>query len=882
MSHRIRPRFNLSRLHPVSLSSGWLVLLVSVAISTLLSGVRQLGLLQSLELGAFDQLLQLRPDQGPDPRLLVVTVTEADIQARQEDPLSDRTLAQLLQELARYQPRVMGLDIYRDISQEPGHADLTAQLRQSDRIITVCKSPGNDTEIPPPPGIPSDRLSFSDIVVDPGGIVRRSLLAITPLDHAKCAAPYSFGLQVARHYLQAQNIELFDHEYLGFGSTALRPLEANSGGYQGIDARGYQVLLNYRSRDRVAQQVTLSQVLEGKINPNWVKDRIVLIGYAAASKRDAFYTPYSSGQPQNQQMPGVIVHAQMVSQLLGTVLDHQPLFWFWPQWGEVLWIWGWAVVGGSLAWCIRHPLRLGLAEGASLGVLCGICFGLLTQAGWIPLVPPALALVGTGGSVIAYKVLYDALFDALTGLPNRTLFIDRLRNSIRRAQRHRSAEAASDATLSKLKRASINSGAASNLLAVLCLNLDGFKVVNESFGLMVGDELLTRVVQRLKASLRPGDLVARLGGDEFTILLQSINDLSEAVRIADRLQNTLTLPFKLGAAQSGSSAAGSCEVYIGASIGIAASTGSDDQPEDLLRNAHTAMHRAKAQGPLHHEVFDPDMRVQVQRRLQLEADLRQAIERQEFLLHYQPIVFLETGRISGFEALVRWQRPTPRGVSDVGGGLVSPAVFIPVAEETGLIIPIGQWVLYEACHQMCTWQQLPHLERDLPLMISVNLSGKQFSQPDLLPQIEQTLQETGLAAHCLKLEITESVVMTNVESAIAMLLQMKALHVQLSIDDFGTGYSSLSTLYRFPIDTLKIDRSFVSRLDNDAESVKIAQTIVALAHNLGMDVVAEGVETAEQLAHLKALNCEYAQGYFFSRPLDTQAAAALIAANPQW
>jgi len=864
--HKIRSvRSSLGDLNVAVLGASWPVILASVTITALLVGVRQLGMLEALELGAFDRLIQLRPDAGPDPRLLVVIVTEEDIRVRKEDPLSDRTLAQLLRALEQQQPRAIGLDIYRDIPLEPGHADLAAQLRQSDRVVTVCKSPNaaDDPGIPPPPGMPEEQVGFSDIVVDPGGIVRRDLLAVTPLKNSHCATPYSLSLQLARLYLSKQGIKLLDQGHLQFGSTVFKPLKSDAGGYQGMDAGGYQVLLNYRSRDRIANQATLTEVVEGRINPDWIKDRIVLIGYAAASKKDAFYTPYSSGQRQNQQMPGVVVHAQMVSQILSAVLDRRPLFWFWPQWGEVLWIWGWALLGGSLAWGIRHPLRFGLAEGAALGALFSICFGCFLQAGWLPLVPPLLALVGTGGSVIAYKRLSDIFYDSLTGLPNRTLLTKRLRNSIKHAKRQCINRAGTAGPLWKRR---VDPGA--NLFAVLFLDLDRFKIVNESFGHKAGDELLIRVVQRLKACLRPVDTIARLGADEFAILLEPIKDISEAGRIADRIHKKLTLPFSL----SGH------EVYIGASIGIATSAGAsgdaelNDQPEDFLRDAHIAMYRARAQGPAHHQLFDIGMRGQAITRLQLETDLRRAIERQEFQVYYQPIVALRTGRISGFEALVRWQHPQR--------GFVSPAEFIPVAEETNLIIPIGQWVLVQSCQQLRAWQQ--QFPTHSAMMISVNLSGKQFAQPDLLLQIKQILQEAELEAHCLKLEITESVVMNNVESAIAVLLQIKALNVRLSIDDFGTGYSSLSYLYRFPVDTLKIDRSFVSRMDHDPESVKIGQTIVALAHNLNMDVVAEGVETATQFAQLKTLGCEYGQGYFFSKPLDAQAAEALIKTQPQW
>jgi len=401
------------------------------------------------------------------------------------------------------------------------------------------------------------------------------------------------------------------------------------------------------------------------------------------------------------------------------------------------------------------------------------------------------------------------------------------------------------------------------------------------------------LVQRLKACVRPGDTVARIGGDEFTILLEDVQagpqgGCPDAAGVAERIHNELALPFNLAGQ----------EVFTSASIGIAFGiktdpegrgypAGSYEQPEDILRDADAAMYRAKALGKARHEVFDVTMHTQALANLQLENDLRRAIERQEFQVYYQPIVSLldlseplpeASPKITGFEALARWQHPER--------GLISPAEFIPLAEETGLITPLCQWILCTACHQMSIWQQwflTEPQERGAamppPLTISVNLSGKQFSRPDLVEQINQILQQTGLDARSLKLEITESVVMENAKSATAMLSELKSLGVQLYIDDFGTGYSSLSYLHCFPVDALKIDRSFVNRMGIDSQNSQIIQTIIALAHNLNMDVVAEGVETLEQLIQLRELGCKYGQGYFLSRPLNSEAAGILIATN---
>ncbi len=407
------------------------LLLTSVVITLLVMGVRHLGIFQPLELQAFDQSLRLRPEENPDPRLLVVTVTEADIQAqkqRQGGSLSDGALAQLLNKLGQFKPRVIGLDIYHDlpvisipnrdlyrtnaptidrVTHQPredgshsrnNYKDLATRLHSNEQIIAVCRSSepeNNNPGVKPPPEIPPERLGFSDVVVDPDRIVRRHLLALTPNPASACTASYAFSFQLAVRYLEAKGILLkFTPEgYLQLGSIVFKPLSAHTGGYQNIDARGHQVLLNYRSTQNIAPQVTLTQVLNGQLNPNSVKDRIVLIGTTAESFNDYLSTPY-------QEMPGVLIQAQMVSQILSAVLNQRPLLWVFSWWGEALWIWGWSLVGGILAWRLR-ALHLGLTVTAALGTLYGLCFGLLTQGCWVPLVPSALALAATSGTVVA-------------------------------------------------------------------------------------------------------------------------------------------------------------------------------------------------------------------------------------------------------------------------------------------------------------------------------------------------------------------------------------------------------------------------------------------------------------------------------------------------
>jgi len=399
-----------------------------------------------------------------------------------------------------------------------------------------------------------------------------------------------------------------------------------------------------------------------------------------------------------------------------------------------------------------------------------------------------------------------------------------------------------------------------HLFAVLFLDLDRFKNINDSLGHTHGDLLLVAFAERLERTLRPVDTLARFGGDEFAVLLTGIVDTTDAVRVAERIHAELSVPFNLDRNSA----------FATASIGIALSSSGYDRPEDILRDADIAMYRAKENGKARYEMFDQGMHARAVSRLQLESDLRQAVENNEFTIHYQPIVALKTGRLAGFEALVRWNHPRL--------GIVSPADFVPVAEETGLIVPIGQWVLEEACKKVREWQVNSPGHRALSL--SVNLSARQVAQPDLLERIKGALSESTLQPHHLKLEITESVVMGNAEAAAQMFKQLRSLGVQLSIDDFGTGYSSLSYLHRFPLNYLKIDRSFVMRMTTDNDNA-IVKTIATLAQNLGMEVIAEGIETEEQYQRLKELGCEYGQGFLFSRPVDADSASRLLVKDLQ-
>jgi len=456
---------------------------------------------------------------------------------------------------------------------------------------------------------------------------------------------------------------------------------------------------------------------------------------------------------------------------------------------------------------------------------------------------------------------HNAFHDGLTNLPNRALFLDRLQQALTLSKRHSNYK-----------------------FAVLLIDVDEFKIINDSLGHTVGDELLIQIARRLKDSVRRADLVARprpsaaraeaanlpinlndddtlarLGGDEFAILLDDLRDPIEAVRVAERVQAELANAFLVNQQ----------EIVISAGIGIASSTSLHTQAEDLVRDAEIAMYRAKRSGRACCEVSDTAMHANALKRLRLEADLRKALEHGEFRVYYQPIMSLQTGKIVGFEALTRWQRPE---------GVLSPIEFIAVAEEIGLIIPMNQQLMREVCQQLRAWQsQFPS---NPPLSMSVNITSREFAQPDLASGIRKCLEQTGVDPACLQLEIIETIAMGDAEKSGHVLTELKALGVRLSIDDFGTGYSSLSRLRRIPVETLKIDRAFISHMDTDPESREIVRIIIMLAHNLGLQVVAEGTETQEHINLLQQLSCEMAQGYFFSRPADAEAMVKLLANQP--
>jgi diguanylate cyclase (GGDEF)-like protein len=497
----------------------------------------------------------------------------------------------------------------------------------------------------------------------------------------------------------------------------------------------------------------------------------------------------------------------------------------------------WRVWLENFRWLWPHYLVL-----SGMGLLLALAyhaFGILGAIAFV--VPPVMMQVvakqyldRTLNNVRQLKALnerleHQAYHDPLTRLANRTRFVDRLEKAL---ARHSEGS-----------------------LALLFLDLDNFKLINDSLGHQVGDALLLAVTERLKACARAEDTIARLGGDEFTILLENIPDVHDAVRMAERIAARLEAPFTLAGQ----------EMFVGVSVGITIASGDEQGPDDLLRQADVAMYRAKANGKGRYELFDRSMGSRAIERLELETDLRRAVERGEFLLHYQPIINLDTGEVCEVEALVRWQHPRR--------GLVPPGVFIPLAEETGLIVPLGQWVLEEAARQARRWQtEFPSTR----LTMSVNLSGRQLQRPSVVQDVARVLQGTGLPPASLKLEITESVAMQDAESTIETLRRLKEVGVQLAIDDFGTGFSSLAYLNRFPIDALKVDRSFVARLGDSPEDRAVVRTIVALAKALDLVVTAEGIETIEQAEQLRTQGCDLGQGFYFAKPQASDKIARLL------
>jgi diguanylate cyclase (GGDEF)-like protein len=806
------------------------VLVSSLLALTLVSGGKRLQLFEALETSSFDLLTRLQAQANPDPRLLLVEVTEADLEVYGW-PLSDQVVADIIAEIQRHAPAVVGLDLYRNTPQTTEGQAALAQQFEAPNVIGIFNvgSQDNGIEVSAPVAWPRDQVGFNDLAIDPDGVLRRNLLYV--------AAPgnpfYSFPLRVVLADQPHLDLQVDrQNDLLRLGKTEFPALRADDGGYTDIDNRGYQVLMRYRTPYAPAPSLTITQVLAGAVPPDWVRGKIVLIGSTAPSLKDEFFTPFSHDQSARFVMSGVEVHAQSISQMLDAIAGQPALYRFLPQWGEFLWLMGWALVAGVVGWRVRRPsLLLALSGTLVVGIL-GLSGLALSQLVWVPAVEPVAAFLIGLGLVLVQKTLYRSSYDQLTLLPGRDIFLLQVQRAL-----HLKPPAA---------------------VTVVFLDIDRFKLINQSFGHLVGDRVLQTIGQRLRQFLPPTAQLARVGGDEFAFLLPA-HDQSTVDQWLNRLQAELSEPLSIARRR----------LSVTSSMGVAMAHG-DHPPtaQDLLRDAHTAMYRAKALHEYRYEVFASTMHEEAVRRLELESHLLNAFENDEFLLHYQPIVCLQSGRITGFEALVRWYRPEE--------GFVSPGQFIQVTEETGLIVHLGQWIFRAACTQLKAWQeQFP----DHPLTMSINLSRRQFHQTDLVDQFGDTLRELELPGNRVQLEITESMIMRDVDGATELMQRLKQLGLKLAIDDFGTGYSSLSYLHRFPTDTLKVDQSFVGRMDQSNDDREIVHTIIALGHKLNMELVAEGIETEAQLYRLRAMGCQRGQGYLFAKPLGRDAATALLS-NP--
>ncbi len=804
-------------------------LIASLLISSTIIGIRQLGKLQFLEVLAYDFIVQLANKKETDPRLLIVEITDQDIKNQNRWPISDATFAQLLQKLQQHQPKVIGLDVYRDIAYPPGNEELQEEFKNNN-IIAIQYLGNNNTAISAPPNIPESRIGFNDVVLDSDNILRRNLMYVQIEDKEL----YSFSLRLSLAYLQDNSL-IKDNpdlqvtsEGIYINDVLINRLKTNSGGYQmhPQEASGWQTLIDYQSPE-IVTKVTLTEVLNNQIDPNLVKNKIVLIGTTASSIKDLLDTPYSAKYKSGKYktIPGVVLHAQMVSQILSIVLDndHKAQYWFWTETIESLWIITWAIAGAIIAWRLRHPLTTAGGSILALGILWGTGLVLFLNAGWIPVVPPTLSFILTVSAIVTYKVSYTMFYDTLTDLPNRTRFIEKL-NHLKKRKNQKS-------------------------LAIFCLDIDRFRLINKALGDKTGDILLQCAARSLENYFLDSEsFIARVGGDEFAVAITNLVDAEIAIKIAEEMSQDIILPFLLRGRPA------QTKIAVGV---IFSPIIADFEADNLLRAAETAMYKAKAGGKPHAEIFTTKIQEEALSHLELEADLYEAIEKEEFELYYQPIFCLKTNKLAGFEALVRWNSPKR--------GFVSPGLFIPVAEATSAIIPLGEWILKTACQQMYQWQQ--EMSDFNSLFISVNLSVGQFEQKNLIESIQNILESTGLAPQNLKLEITESMVMDDVKSAIAILEKLKFLGIKLSMDDFGTGFSSFSYLHRFPMDTLKIDRSFVSNLSKSIKNKEIVSSIIMMAHKLNMDVIAEGIETTEEKNMLQVFNCEYGQGYLFSKPI---------------
>ncbi len=747
------------------------------------------------------------------------------------NPLDDATLAQLIARIRSQAPSAVGVDLYRNIEYPPG-ADRLAEQWRAPEVVGI-RYVGMDPaigQVPAPAALPRARVSFSDLVIDPDGIVRRALLYV-----GGDPGFYSFALRSVQIGLAPEHNDFrVADEALYFGQQAIPRLRDFSGGYAQADDAGYQTVLRYWSRRQPAEIVPVSDVLDGRVGHDQIQGRIVLIGQTDASLTDEFYSPYSTGlEDEHFTMSGVVVHAQIISQLLDIAEGRSAQYRFLSRFGEIAWMAMWALLAAWMTWSTRHPVLTLVSVPVVPLLIAVVGWFAVSSLFWPPLIAPGLAALLASVIVGVEKTLRRTTHDEVTGLPGREVFLNRV-------------------------RAALTPAGGASQIAIAFMDVDRFQVINKAMGHAAGDQVLALLSRRLCSWLGDVRDLARIGGDQFAVLFRNLDASAVEGRVRD-MRRMLSEPLQLD----------SRRLSIAVSVGVAYADRNQPQaPEALLRDAHTAMYRAKARKEVQLETYSADMGDQALVRLDLESELLDAMRDREFFLVYQPIIRLETGALTGFEALLRWQSR--------GRGLVGPADFIPILEETGMIVPLGQWILEAACRQVAEWRGHA-LQRDLK--VHVNLSGRQINEPGLVDTVRQGLLSTGLEPGALKLEFTESMIMRDVESTHELMTSLKRLGVGLSIDDFGTGYSSLSYLHRFPVDTLKIDQTFVRNLTESDEDRNIVHTIIALGHRLGMTLVAEGIETEAQAERLRQAGCQYAQGFLYSRPLSAEQAAEMMSSS---
>ncbi|MBD1926777.1 EAL domain-containing protein [Trichocoleus sp. FACHB-90] len=791
------------------------------AIATLsVAGGSVLGIWQPLEQIAYRGLFHLRGSINWDERVALIVIDDASLRELGRFPWPRKQYTKLLNKLSSAEASVVVMDVLMPES-SPDDGELAAAMLRQGRVVLAQGWDATGAAVLPTPVLRESAIASGHVLNSPDtdGITRK----VKP---------------------QAQGVPIL-------GITALRVYSLTKELVK-LPNMNQPLWVNWPGSMSQMPQYSFASVLQGKVSASVFKGKIVLVG-ATALALDPINTPFDGHPPAS----GVHLHATVVNNILQQnylqIVDERSLL--------ISLLLGGIVLNCSLSvWNAKQQV-IAVASLCSGWVMLSL---LVLHTGY--LIPIATPLVLFGLTAISLSVQerlkmkaqlqriegqqqQRQLYDSLTSLPNRALFQERLQLAVERSQEWED-----------------------DLFAVCLLDLDRFKVINESLGHTVGDQLLVAIAHRLCSIMRPIDTVARLGGDEFTILLEDIHDLSDATRVAEDINSALAAPFHLNG----------YEIFVTTSIGIAVNSSrgqEENSKSDLLRDADIALYQAKAQGGGRYVVFDASVQKDAIALLQLETDLRLAIGAlintpstiSQFAVYYQPIVSLSTGKITGFEALVRWQHPRR--------GIVYPGDFIPVAEETGLIAHLDWWVMGEACRQVRAWQK--QFSSNNPLTIGINLSSRQFDQSDMVERIDEIIRDTGLESSSLKLEITETCLLENAEKAIAHFEQLKALGIKLAIDDFGTGYSSLDRLHRLPIDILKIDRSFVNSRSDETDKWEIVRTIIMLARNLGLDVVAEGVETTDQLFQLKQLQCDYGQGYFFSKPVDAMAAEALLVSQFQ-